>query len=50
MTPNNRLPIHLLPVQNGGAPDSAEEEDDEERYIRNARDLARLVVTDTIFT
>ena len=37
-------------TQNGGAPDSAEELDSEKRYIRNSRDLARLVATDTIYT
>ncbi|CAM9093102.1 unnamed protein product [Laminaria digitata] len=37
-------------IQNGGKPDSKEEEDDVKRYIRNARDLSRLVVTDTINT
>eukprot|EP00752_Nemacystus_decipiens_P010080 g8982.t1 len=37
-------------VQNGGAPESPEEMDSEKRYVRNARDLARLVATDTIYT
>ena len=36
--------------QNGGKPDSPEEEDSVKRYIRNSRDLSRLVVTDTINT
>ncbi|CAN0146901.1 unnamed protein product [Scytosiphon promiscuus] len=39
-----------LDIQNGAAPDSPEEMDSEKRYIRNARDLARLVATDTIWT
>ncbi|CAM9167488.1 unnamed protein product, partial [Laminaria digitata] len=37
-------------IQNGGRPDSPEDEDPETRYIRNARDLARLVHTDTVYT
>ncbi|CAN0357337.1 unnamed protein product, partial [Scytosiphon promiscuus] len=37
-------------VQNGGTPDSPEEVDPVKRYIRNARDLSRLVFTDTIYT
>eukprot|EP00903_Cladosiphon_okamuranus_P011260 g10618.t1 len=37
-------------IQNGGAPDSPEEMDSQKRYIRSARDLARLVATDTIYT
>lgn len=36
--------------QNGGAPDVFQEEDPVKRYIRNGRDLARLVFTDTIYT
>lgn len=36
--------------QNGAAPDVEEEMDGEQRYIRNARDLSRLVATDTIYT
>lgn len=37
-------------IQNGGDPGSTEELDTDKRYIRNARDLARLVATDTIYT
>ena len=37
-------------LQNGGTPEAPEEMDSERRYIRNARDLARLVATDTIYT
>ena len=36
--------------QNGGTPDSREEEDSAKRYIRCGRDLARLVHSDTIYT
>ncbi|CAM9469228.1 unnamed protein product [Sphacelaria rigidula] len=39
-----------LHIQNGGAPDGPEEVDGTERYIRTARDLSRLVFTDTIVT
>ena len=39
---------HVL--QNGGKPDSPEEEDPVKRYIRTTRDLSRLVATDTINT
>lgn len=42
--------ICLLYTQNGGKPDSPEEEDPVKRYIRNSRDLSRTVVTDTINT
>ncbi|CAM9505578.1 unnamed protein product, partial [Laminaria digitata] len=39
-----------LHIQNGGSPNVVPAEDSEKRYIRNARDLSRLVVTDTIYT
>ncbi|CAM9161286.1 unnamed protein product [Laminaria digitata] len=39
-----------LHIQNGGSPSVVPAEDSEKRYIRNARDLSRLVVTDTIYT
>lgn len=41
--------VTLFP-QNGVKPDEPEALDPEKRYIRNARDLARLVYTDTIYT
>lgn len=46
------FPPHVVyeTTQNGGTPHSPEEMDNEKRYIRNARDLARLVATDTIYT
>ncbi|CAM9166878.1 unnamed protein product, partial [Laminaria digitata] len=37
-------------IQNGGKPDSPEEEDPVKRYIRTTRDLSRMVFTDTINT
>ncbi|CAM9093034.1 unnamed protein product [Laminaria digitata] len=37
-------------IQNGGKPDSDEEVDPVKRYIRNSRDLSRLVATDTVNT
>nr|CAF04025.1 vanadium-dependent iodoperoxidase 1 [Laminaria digitata] len=39
-----------LSIQNGGSPDSEADLDDEDRYIRNSRDLSRLVATDTVNT
>lgn len=43
--------VTLMPHcgQNGGAPNAFQEEDPIKRYIRNGRDLARLVFTDTIY-
>ncbi|CAM9779595.1 unnamed protein product, partial [Laminaria digitata] len=35
---------------NGDSPSSAEAEDPVKRYIRNARDLSRLLYTDTSYT
>lgn len=46
-SPPNRLSCSW---QNGGAPAGGEATDSTERYIRNARDLARLVATDTVYT
>ncbi|CAN0012995.1 unnamed protein product [Ectocarpus sp. 4 AP-2014] len=37
-------------IQNGGAADSPEEMDGEKRYVRNGRDLSRLVHSDTIYS
>ncbi|CAM9376610.1 unnamed protein product [Laminaria digitata] len=37
-------------IQNGGRPDSDEDVDTVDRYIRNSRDLSRLVATDTVNT
>ncbi|CAN0533979.1 unnamed protein product, partial [Laminaria digitata] len=37
-------------LQSVGEPDSEEEEDPVKRYIRNSRDLSRLVFTDTVNT
>ncbi|CAM9992880.1 unnamed protein product, partial [Ascophyllum nodosum] len=40
-----------LNIQNGGAPDGSEELDEEEtRFVRNARDMARVSFTDNINT
>lgn len=43
-------PSEMLALQNGGASNSSEELDSEKRYIRNARDRARLFAIDTIYT
>ena len=52
LCPSLPLPLcaYLWPLQNGGKPDSPEAEDPYKRYIRNGRDLSRLVYTDIMYT
>ena len=44
------LSFPSLSRQNGGMPEMPEEEDPVKRYIRNSRDMSKLVTSDTVNT